>query len=249
MAAVALAGLAAVAAPLLQQNHNFAEQMQRAEEHHHKAMALAQKRHTAQQQLEAVLQQRRHATAKELHYRSMSHGIEIARREAARDVWSQKNQLIQTLMMIDTVLFSCAFSLAVEGWTPPATSPTLNLLNSVVTSASLGVLFLSIWLTVKLQARMARYDVHHPRLRYVCGHAHLAFNDYFQCHCARLELVAFGAFYVGTMLTVAAAAVFMTAVFTAQFDAFWLPAGLFLGFCAVGFNAPLLTNRGLKESS
>ena len=45
------------------------------------------------------------------HDRQMFHDNEIARRESIRDMWSQKNQKTQTLMITDTLMFGCGFGL------------------------------------------------------------------------------------------------------------------------------------------
>lgn len=43
------------------------------------------------------------------HAQQMSHDTEIARRESIRDIWAQKNSKLQTLMIIDTLMFGFDF--------------------------------------------------------------------------------------------------------------------------------------------
>jgi hypothetical protein len=45
------------------------------------------------------------------HEEQMSHDTELARRESLRDLWGQKNHRTQTLMIVDTLMFSCGFAM------------------------------------------------------------------------------------------------------------------------------------------
>ena len=185
MHAVELA--ASVVAPMWQAQTQHTEAFQLGNELHIKALQLAEDQHLEGQRFEHILHKHSIQLEKELHYEQMSHDLDIAKREATRDVWSQRNQLIQTLMVVDTLMFSCAFAITVQGDPPPNTATWLIRLYSISLGTSLAFLFVSIWLSLKLQTRMAHYDMHRPTIVYNCGSTHLHFNDYYRCHCKRLS--------------------------------------------------------------
>lgn len=248
MAAAMVADLAAVVGPYLQQEKTFTEACRQANALQSAALEQAHRQYREQCQLEAALHQRRLALARELYMREMVHSIEVARRESERDVWSQKNQLIQTLMVIDTVMFSCAFSLAVEATATETTNASVLRLYSASTSIALGLLFISVWIAVKLQMRMASFDMHRPRQIYLCGNTHREFADFFACHCKRFEFLAFATFWCGTCSTVVAGAFYMATVFSWSMPRLLSPTIMFVALCALAFKAPVVLNPLLRST-
>lgn len=218
---------------------NFQDAIRTANALHEEGMMQAQRNFRDQARMEMLLHRRKHDRSKFLHNTFMAHTLDIARREAVRDVWSQKNQLIQTLMIVDTMMFASVYSIVIQGTLPPDTDFILTMLFSIISSLSLCFLFASLWLTVKLEARMARYDMHEPKLVYACGRPHRDFRDYFRCHCYRVESVAFGSFYAGTALTVVVASVFFFSLMIGRFEGeFWIPGVIFATLCALGVKVP-----------
>ena len=248
-AAAVAAELAGLVVPYAQQERLFADQCREANALQDRALQQQHRNFVEQQRFEGALHRRRMALNKELHRSEMSHAAAVARREAVRDVWSQKNQLIQTLMVVDTVMFACAFSLAVEA-TAPATTGVITLRSySGATAVALGFLFISIWLALKLQARMSAYDMHRPDRAYACGSRHPEFADFFGCHCARLELAAFVTFWLGTAATIASGALYVACVLLWGLPLrFLAPAWLFVALCALGFKAPAFLNPCLQQN-
>ena len=152
--------------------------------------------------------------AQRLHYETVSYELDIARREVARDIWSQKNNLIQTLMVINTVMVISIYSLLIQGYQFP--NPTLVLTEShtfaftSVCSLSIACHILSIFVAFKLNSRTIQFQMHNPKTRYrPCGKTHLDFNDFFECHGAAIERLAFYLFYLGTSLSLITSAIFI----------------------------------------
>eukprot|EP00672_Neobodo_designis_P015899 CAMPEP_0174835528 /NCGR_PEP_ID=MMETSP1114-20130205/5455_1 /TAXON_ID=312471 /ORGANISM="Neobodo designis, Strain CCAP 1951/1" /LENGTH=240 /DNA_ID=CAMNT_0016069479 /DNA_START=28 /DNA_END=747 /DNA_ORIENTATION=+ len=231
-AAAVAAELAGLVVPYAQQERLFAEQCRGANALQDRALQQQHRTFSEQQRFEAALHRRRMALSKELHLNEMTHATAVARREAVRDVWSQKNQLIQTLMVVDTVMFACAFSLAVEATAPETTDPVTLRCYSGATAVSLGFLFVSIWLALKLQARMSAYDMHRQDRQYGCGRKHSEFPEFFECHCERLEMGTFVTFWLGTVATVASGALYVTSVLLWGLPLrFFAPAWLFVALC------------------
>uniref|UniRef100_A0A7S1MLD4 Uncharacterized protein n=1 Tax=Neobodo designis TaxID=312471 RepID=A0A7S1MLD4_NEODS len=114
-------------------------------------------------------------------------------------------------MVVDTLMFSCAAAVFCEGDLPSAAPRSLARAYAALLGLSMGMLVVSVWLSLRLQGRMAQYDMHRPRQLYVCGRAHRHFNSYFRCHCRHLEALSFGLFVVGTVACVASGGIYLSA--------------------------------------
>lgn len=238
-----IAAAAATVAPLWQAQHQHEEAFVLNNTLHHQAIELADLHHRQETKFSKILHKRSCALERELHYRQMSHDLDIARREAIRDVWSQRNQMTQTLMVVDTLMFACAFAITVQG-DPPETTPLwLVRLYAVSLSSSLSFLFASIWFSLKVQTRMAHYDMHRPHLVYSCGTTHLHFNEYYECHCQSLSRYAFVAFYVGTAATIADAAIFAVTKLMWEYNNNVAGTVLFLLIASVAMVMPLVGKK------
>ena len=168
----------------------------------------------------------------------MSHDYEIARREGERDAWSQRSQLLQTLMVVDTLMFSSAYALLVQG-DPPANTPLWVVrCYAAGLGAALALLSGSVWCCLKLQARLSHYDIHRPDVLYVCGRNHRTFQEYYLCHCRMLSRGLLLLFYTGTALTLGDAEFLRSRCCTMDFP---IPAAavIFAAFIVVAMLLPL----------
>ena len=130
--------------------------------------------------------------------------VDMARREAVRDVWQQRNELTQTLLIVATLLFGCAYTTLVDGSSrlPLEANKETVAAFSFFVSVSLLFLLLSIVILVALYRRISQYDIHRPLKRYAgCGRTHRDFNSYYKCHCDGLQRKAIFFFYVGSATT------------------------------------------------
>ena len=167
--------------------------------------------------------------AQQLHYETVSYELDIARREVARDVWSQKNEMVQTLMVINTVMVISIYSLLVQGYqfsngdsssSSGGSSVLVVVLSEGYTfaftclcSLSVACHVLSIFVAFKLNSRTIQFQMHNPKTKYrPCGRVHLDFDDFFSCHGATLERLAFYLFYLGTSLSLITSAIFIWTV-------------------------------------
>ena len=199
---------AAAVLPVMQSQEQHRQAIQLNNDLHYKSIVQAEMLHQEEIQLAEILHHRGQTLSRELHYGQMSLETDIARREATRDIWTQRNQFIQTLMVVDTLMFSCAFAVAVEGDPPTNTPKWILRVYAFSLGSSLSLLFVSIWFSLKLQARMAQYNIHKPSLVYRCGKRHVHFNDYYQCDCGSIARGAFVCFSVGTAFTIMDACIF-----------------------------------------
>ena len=130
---------------------------------------------------------------------SMQFSLNFARKETVRDAWLQRNSLIQTFLVICSLMFAAAFENITQA-TIPKTSSWMVYVHSLVLAAALLALSLSIILCLKIQERLGNYCLHDPSIVYTCGGRHIHFNDYFSCHCGTLKRMVTFLFYVGSLL-------------------------------------------------
>ena len=137
----------------------------------------------------------------EAHEASMTIAVDLATRETMRDVWQQRQFLNQTVLMVDALMFSCAFmSISQPQITDDLPLPAwLGVVFAATTGAGVFLLMLSMWAAFKLQSRMGGFNVSNSDVVYVCGNKHAEFNNYYSCHCETLRITAVAAFFVGTV--------------------------------------------------
>lgn len=147
------------------------------------------------------------------HDAGMMIAVNIAMREAMRDVRHQRQLLNQTVLVCDTLMFSCAFlSISQPQFNEPDLLFTPVWLSYLLSSSSgLSVLLLtaSVWAAFKMQSRLGGYHYvtkeQVQRVVYTCGNVHTDFNSYFTCHCEWLRLLSLVTFFGGTVAVLASA--------------------------------------------
>ena len=205
--------------PILQNKSQHESSIHIASEWHQKAIEVATAQHEETLKFSSILHERDCALERELHCTQLSHDMLIARREGVRDMWAQRSQQTQTLMIIDTLMFSCAYAVVVQGDLPLAVSTWVLRLYATMSGVALTLLFVSIWFSIKLQTRMAMYDMHRPHVVYTCGRRHRNFHEYYLCHCRIMATFSFATFYCGTIATLLIAAIFVSSKLTWEYDA------------------------------
>jgi hypothetical protein len=150
---------------------------------------------------EALHQSRESALKRQLFAAQRAFAVDMARREAVRDVWQQRNELTQTMLIVATLLFGCAYTTLVDGRIANEASRAAVVAFSFFVSLSLLLLLVCIVSLVALYRRIALYDIHRPLLRYTCNRIHRDFNSYYECHCGGLHATALVLFYVGSLTT------------------------------------------------
>ena len=181
-------------------------EMEQADAHHSERLALQMHLHSRDMSLQRTL-----------HKARMQLDIDLARREAIRDMFLGRSQATQTTMIVDALSIGCVFALLYT-FVPPIDSPQWAIqLYTACLALALLFLCLSTYIALQLQARMVRYDIHRPLLRYSCGQKHSTFTSYFKCHCEGLEVLSVRLFYFGATMTVSSAVVLMALTFAIQF--------------------------------
>lgn len=233
--------LVSTAMPMWQARRQHEEVLDQEISLHQRSMALSEQHHRIELDLNRELFERDCQLERELLYGQMSHDYEIARREGERDAWSQRSQLLQTLMVVDTLMFSSAYALLVQGDPPQGTPLWVVRCYAVGLGAALALLSGSVWCCLKLQARLSRYDIHRPDVLYVCGGNHRTFQQYYLCHCRNLSRVAFFCFYTGTAATMGDGAIFALTVLWFGFSNM-AAAIIFAAVIGLAMALPLIQN-------
>lgn len=158
---------------------------------------------------------------RQLHVSLMAHRTHISNKEAIRDVLQQRNELVQTMMIVTTLMFGCAYTTLVDGGrqVPHNSNAHVTTAYSFFISSALLLLILCIVCLLTMHARMATFDLHRPLKRYkLCGHQHPTFNDFFTCQFAALYRQSLRLFYVGCLLTLSGCSVLQCAKYFYVFD-------------------------------
>lgn len=232
--------LAPAAQSLLQHRHEqTVTSSLRSEE-----MRQGAKQHTEAQEQEAQLHCEASSADLARHNEAMELKRKLARREAARDVWSQQSQYTQTLILIDALMFGCAFATFSQGIVPPTTALWLQYIISLTISSGVSISLLSMVMCMKVQSLMNAYRVGQP---YTCGKRHYNFDDFFDCHCKRARETALVLFYVGAVCTLASLCSMRAAKYIEVHDdkaaAILVTAMTCVGVVVVGIGASLSPNN------
>lgn len=219
---------------LLALNYNrqrHTDGLHHAEQLHHAETQLATDLH----RMEMAADSKRLREALALDRQLQMEELEMERafdyRDQTRDTLAFRSEIVQSLLLADTLMLGGAFSF-VYGVALPASAPSwlLTLHLCALVSSSLA-LCLSTAVAFALQARIQYYDIHRPEKRYWCGHVHSGFKEYYDCRGATLEMTAQATMYAGSSFLLLAAGSFVTAQLVWRFPAIGVGG-------AAGFIAP-----------
>jgi len=163
------------------QNYNFQRQsLDQANQHH----------------LDGIQQ------AEDHHRIGVSLDRELDYREKRRDIWGQVVEENNTLLIIQTVMFSAGFAIIVEGM-PPEDSPEIFIVAfSISLAFSMCSLFLGINLGMIVHNRMAMYRITDSHQYYKTSRGiwqHKEVKAYWKKHCERHSFFAKRCFWMGTV--------------------------------------------------
>jgi hypothetical protein len=141
-------------------------------------------------------------------------------------------------LLASTLMFSCAAAIFCEGDINQDAHVALARFYAFTLGTAMAALVVSVWLSMLLQSRMARYDMHHPKQRYSCGRTHIHFNDFYSCHCRALQSASFGTFVAGTACTLTAGGIYLSTTMRFTY-AMQAPAWTFAGLTVLGVGIAL----------
>ena len=175
---------------------------------HEESMAQANRLHEEGLRITAAQAIEQTAQRIEIFKCSTLHKKTFEQREERYDLWQQRNEATQTIMVVSTVAFVCAYSLIVDGlnqWQDiVAEHPRISVVYGILASSSLFLLLVSFSLCLLLYSRMENYK---PLHRYSfctparCGGPHATFSSFYYHHCFPLERALSVFFYSGVCTT------------------------------------------------
>ena len=98
--------------------------------------------------------------------KELQHAQNVSRRENIRDTMVQESQRAQAIMIVDTLMFGCCYSLIVEGNLPDGTQETVVVAFSISLTISVSFLIISVWFAMNLQSRIVKYDISDKTVKY-----------------------------------------------------------------------------------
>jgi hypothetical protein len=206
----------------------YQHEMQQTMEHHERELSMKAEFHKAEM-----------LTTRQLHAAAMKVLHDIARREENRDLYTQRTQFAQTLLIVESLLLACNFSTLLDG-NFIINDAALTTVYSSLLSASLGLMLGAILACFKLQSALAGFRFKDRFARYrPCGKKHTEFSEYFACHCLYFQNFSWNCCTSGTVLGLAAASLRLSGrFFVVHHD---VPSAIIfcivLGFLLIG--APL----------
>ena len=215
------------AAQVLQSNWHHKEQRSAAQELHETFLEHQSCMHRAAIQQASHLHEEKHRLVVALFASLRSHETAIASREAMRDLWQQRNERAQTMMVVGALVFGCAYTTLVDGTNQLPTVRPPNQEAMTAYSGLVGLSLLTILSSLMLQLvfyqRMAMFDVHRPLKVYsfcsdYCSGPHPNFLNFFFSHCRQIEQAAVGFFAFGVALVLSSCIVLQSIKYYYWYD-------------------------------
>eukprot|EP01059_Diplonema_ambulator_P018965 TRINITY_DN3168_c1_g1_i2.p1 TRINITY_DN3168_c1_g1~~TRINITY_DN3168_c1_g1_i2.p1 ORF type:complete len:487 (+),score=166.62 TRINITY_DN3168_c1_g1_i2:37-1461(+) len=135
-----------------------------------------------------------------LFQQELNHAQNVSRKENIRDTIVQESQRAQAIMIVDTLMFGCCFSVLVEGSLPVGTGETLVAAFSFTLGTALACLIFSVWFAMNLQSRIAKYVISDPNAKYGPAEGKkMTFKEYFRQFCKPVYKLTHGFMWLGTI--------------------------------------------------
>lgn len=208
---LALTAIASIAVPMLQSKHQHRIEIQLARELNEKRIFSQYRRCEERLKQLSCNFQEELTLNYQMHAHKMKVKTAVAKREAVRDAWQQHANLIQTILVVNTVVFACGFENFSQVTLPRETSELLLYFHSLCLGGVIIFSCLSIWSLIKLQSRLRGYQLENPNVVYACAKLHYNYNDYFDCHCDWLRQLSLFSLFTSAIFVLGAAAVVQAA--------------------------------------
>eukprot|EP01063_Lacrimia_lanifica_P002131 TRINITY_DN1109_c2_g1_i1.p1 TRINITY_DN1109_c2_g1~~TRINITY_DN1109_c2_g1_i1.p1 ORF type:complete len:581 (+),score=206.82 TRINITY_DN1109_c2_g1_i1:83-1825(+) len=189
---------------------------------YHLANEIMHRDHTLQHSLhEASMWASRlfHADSKKytlkLFEKELEHAQAVSRRESMRDHLVQESQRAQTIMIVNTLLVACVFGLLIEGNLPENSPQAAVTWYSITMGVSMNMLILSVWFSMNLQSRIAKYRIHGRNVvKYGKeGRVFSSFREYYKRYCKPIYRLTHCCLWVGMTSLIIAGAILLAAKF------------------------------------
>lgn len=150
-------GLLAAGYSLYQAQQHHATEVQRARERHKASMELAQKQHKKDLTEVKRTYLLELFTNLEQHFQQLNADLISSSKEAERDMFDQRNQSFQTIILASSVMFSALSTAIVQGKLPDDTGSLLIIAFSLVSALSFAFLFICMVICMELVMRASTF--------------------------------------------------------------------------------------------
>eukprot|EP01064_Diplonema_japonicum_P023208 TRINITY_DN33654_c0_g1_i1.p1 TRINITY_DN33654_c0_g1~~TRINITY_DN33654_c0_g1_i1.p1 ORF type:complete len:464 (+),score=63.05 TRINITY_DN33654_c0_g1_i1:56-1447(+) len=131
----------------------------------------------------------------------LDHAQNVSRKENIRDTLVQESQRAQAIMIVDTLMFGCCFTVLIEGNLPEGSGETLVVAFSLTLSVALACLIFSVSFAMNLQSRITKYVISDPNALYGSGKglSKYTFKEYFEKFCKPVYKLTHVFMWLGTV--------------------------------------------------
>jgi len=132
-------------------------ELERAKQRHHEAIELAKAQHENDMKTVKQTYLLELFNSLEQHFQQLNADLIASSRESERDMFDQRNQSFQTIILASSVMFSALASIIVDGNLPTNSGSFLLIGYSLTCSLSFSFLFLSIVFCIELVIRTSSF--------------------------------------------------------------------------------------------
>ena len=150
-------GLLAAGYSLYQAQKLHETEHERAQRRHREAIELAKKQHEKDMKTVKQTYLLQIFNSLEQHFQQLNADLIASSRESERDMFDQRNQSFQTIILASSVMFSALSSVIVEGTLPTNATEFLLIAYSLTSALSFAFLFLCIVFSMELVMRTSLF--------------------------------------------------------------------------------------------
>ena len=150
-------GLLAAGYGLYQANRLHESEQEKARKRHAESIELAKKQHENDIKVVKQTYLLELFNSLEQHFQQLNADLIASSRESERDMFDQRNQSFQTVIVASSVMFSALSTLIVDGILPDGSSYFLQIAYSLTSALSFAFLFLSMVLCIELVIRTSSF--------------------------------------------------------------------------------------------
>lgn len=142
---------------LYQANSLHQQEKERSRKRHEAAMELAKQQHAKDLQLAKQTYLLQIFNSLEQHFQQLNADLIASSKESERDMFDQRNQSFQTIILSSSVMFSALTTVIVQGFLPGRSGDFLFIAYALTSSLSFAFLFLCIVICIEVIMRASSF--------------------------------------------------------------------------------------------
>eukprot|EP00596_Hydrurales_sp_CCMP1899_P002271 CAMPEP_0119041198 /NCGR_PEP_ID=MMETSP1177-20130426/11384_1 /TAXON_ID=2985 /ORGANISM="Ochromonas sp, Strain CCMP1899" /LENGTH=507 /DNA_ID=CAMNT_0007007049 /DNA_START=70 /DNA_END=1593 /DNA_ORIENTATION=- len=158
-----MGGLAATAINIIQSQSMHDHETAHAKKRHEESMALAQMQHEKDLKIAKQTYLMAAFTSLEQHFQQLNADLISSSKESESDMFDQRNQSFQTVILSASVMFSSLSTVIIQGFLPTNADEFLFVSYALTSALSFAFLFLSIVLCIEVILRASSFMYNRAR--------------------------------------------------------------------------------------